>query len=554
MGGTIGALALADFRERRRRPAYLVVLLGTLALGLLAAPVGAGGAGGASTWQIFQVSGYRGLYTSGYVGTVTALGGAVWLALAGFGITRGTVTGDERSGVGQILAATPMTRVSYLLGKFCGNLLLLGSMLLALAVTAVGVQLLKGESYSVDAVRLLLPFVLVTLPLLAFVAACAVLFDTVPGLRGGVGALVWFVVWLVGVTASQASGGYDLLSMSRIGASMRRAIESAGHPADAVRFGVGLTSGDKTPVVFEWSGLGPGDLGPGVQGGGDLGGGVLGGGPLANAGLLTVGSLVVCLLAVPWFRRFDPSGRVNAAGVVSVVSVVLPAGSAGAAQDEPAPAAGPGASFGLDPALMTPPRMGSSFLPALVGELRVLLRWMRLWWVGALALAVIAAIVPIEDVSHPVLAVSMLWPVLLWSRMGNHAGAGSIDDLLAACPAAGRRLLAALLGGIGVALAVSVVPVVRLTAAGDTGAAVAALAGALVVPSLAVLCGIVSRGPRLFQALYPLLWYAMSNRIAEVDYLGVVPDRGPAPVAVAAAAVVLALAALGVDGLRRANR
>ncbi|WP_157849826.1 MULTISPECIES: ABC transporter permease [Streptomyces] len=229
----IGALALADFRERRRRPGYLVVLLGTLALGLLAAPVGD------SRWEVFQVTDLHGRYTSGYVGTVTALGGAVWLSLAGFGIARGAVPRDEQSGVGQLLAATPLGRIAYLAGKFGSNLLLFGSMLLALAGTALGVQLVKGDSGRVDVVRLLLPYVLITLPLLAVVAACAVLFDTLPGLRGGVGAMVWFVVWLVLVLGAQTSGGLDLLGMRRITASIREVLAAGGRPVDGVEFGAG---------------------------------------------------------------------------------------------------------------------------------------------------------------------------------------------------------------------------------------------------------------------------------------------------------------------------
>ncbi|MFI6284574.1 ABC transporter permease [Streptomyces sp. NPDC051018] len=533
MGAAVPALALADFRERRRRPAYLVVLLGTLALGLLAAPVGPSG------WQIFQIGDYRGLYTSGYVGTVTALGGAVWLSLAGFSITRGTVTKDDRSGVGQILAATPMTRVSYLLGKFCSNLLVLGSMLLALAGTALGVQLVKGESYSVDPVRLLLPFVLITLPLLALVAACAVLFDTLPGLRGGGGALLWFVIWLVGMMASQASGGYDLLSMGPIGESMRTAIQAAGHPAGSVTFGVGLTSHDGPLTTFGWDGLGPGSVS---------------GGPLAGAALLTVGAVVVTLLAGLWFRRFDPAVSAGAVGA-------LVPGRTRASGPMPGPAAGPdesvtapGASFAFAPASMTPARRGSAFAATLAGELRVLLRGMRWWWLGPAALAVASVLVEAQDVSHPVLALSMLWPVLIWSRMGHHADAGSLEDLLTASPSAGRRLPAVLLAGVAVSLSVSVLPMVRLLAAGDHRAVAAALAGALAVPALALLCGTVSRGPRLFQALYPLLWYGMFNRIAELDFLGVVPGGGPGPAAVAASALVLALVALGTDGVRRARR
>lgn len=544
MAKTMAAVALADFRERRRRPAYLVVLLGTLALGLLAAPLGE------ADFQIFQMGDYRGLYTSGYVGVVTALGGAVWLALAGFSITRGSVLKDERTGVGQILAATPMSRISYLLGKFFSNLLVLGSMLLALALTAVGMQLLKGESYRIDVVRLLIPFVLITLPLLALVAACAVLFDTVPGLRGGTGALVWFAVWLGGIMMAQSAGGYDLLSMGRISDSMRTAIEASGaadEAAEAVQFGVGLTAADKKLVTFDWAGLGPGDLG---------------GGLLANTVLLLVGAVLLAAVATLWFRRFDPatpSGGVTAllagTGAAGTGSASDTGGTASGAGEFGDQQAGRGASFELDPARMTPVRHGGSFASVAIGELRVLLQGIRLWWwAGLAAITVVSALVDRENVVVPMLALAMLWPVLIWSRMGNHADAGNIDDLLAACPGAKRRLFAGLLAGVVLALVAAAVPLLRLTLAGDMTAVAAGLGGVLLVPALALLCGVFSLGPRLFQALYPLLWYAMFNGIPELDFLGSTPSTGPSPALVMAVAIALALLGLAGDAVRRARR
>jgi hypothetical protein len=546
MAGTVGAVALADFRERRRRPAYLVVLLGTLALGLLAAPLGD------ADFQIFQMGDYRGLYTSGYVGVVTALGGAVWLALAGFSITRGSVPKDERTGVGQILAATPLSRLSYLLGKFLSNLLVLGSMLLALALTAVGTQLLKGESYRVDVVRLLIPFVLITLPLLALVAACAVLLDTVPGLRGGTGALVWFAVWLGGIMMAQSAGGYDLLSMGRVSDSMRTAIVESGaseKAAEAVRFGVGLTASDKELVVFDWAGLGPGDLGDGL---------------LANTVLLLAGAVLLAAVAALWFRRFDPAAPSGGAAALLAGAGSAGTGTAGtkdAADTAPGPdgpedrLAGRGASFDLDPARMTPVRHGGSFALAAAGELRVLLQGIRpWWWAGMAAIAVVSVLVDRENVVVPMLALAMLWPVLIWSRMGNHADAGNVDDLLAACPGAKRRLFAGLLAGVVLALVAAAVPLLRLALAGDTGAVAAGLGGVLLVPSLALLCGVASLGPRLFQALYPLLWYAMFNGIPELDFLGSNPSEGPSPLLVMAVALALALLGIAGDAVRRARR
>ncbi len=95
---------------------------------------------------------------------------------------------------------------------------------------------------------------------------------------------------------------------------------------------------------------------------------------------------------------------------------------------------------------------------------------------------------------------------------------------------------------------------VRLLGAGEPRAAAGALAGALLIPALAMLCGAVTRGPRLFQTVYPLLWYGMINHVAGLDFLGVTGGRAPAPAAVAGLAAALALGALAVDAIRHATR
>ena len=65
-----------------------------------------------------NAGGYRGVYNSAYAGTVTALAGALWLMIGGFYVVRGAITRDQQTGVGQILAATPLRSAGYLAGKF----------------------------------------------------------------------------------------------------------------------------------------------------------------------------------------------------------------------------------------------------------------------------------------------------------------------------------------------------------------------------------------------------------------------------------------------------
>jgi len=169
----LAALAVADFRERTRRPAYLVTLAAAVALGWLALPPAS------SLYVIMNAGGYRGIYNSAWTGTATALAGSLWLMLGGFYVVRGAIARDQRTGVGQILAVTPLRSTGYLAGKFLSNLMVLASMAGALAVTALALQLARGESTAVDPGALLLPYVLFTLPVLALTAAAAVLFETI---------------------------------------------------------------------------------------------------------------------------------------------------------------------------------------------------------------------------------------------------------------------------------------------------------------------------------------------------------------------------------------
>ena len=243
----LGALAVADFRERSRRPAYVVTLAAAIALGYLALPPAS------SVWVVMNAGGYRGVYNSAYAGTVTALAGGLWLMIGGFYVVRGAITRDEQAGVGQVLAATPLRSAGYLAGKFLSNLMVLGSMAAVLAVTALALQLARGESAAVRPGALLLPFVLLTLPVLAVTAAAAVVFETVPVLRGGLGNVAWFFFWMF---ATIAGGGAPLGGLGTVAASMRQAM-AAQHLPSAAEFSLGFTKLDHPLRTFSWAGLHP---------------------------------------------------------------------------------------------------------------------------------------------------------------------------------------------------------------------------------------------------------------------------------------------------------
>ncbi|MFE6750849.1 hypothetical protein ACFVGM_33695 [Kitasatospora purpeofusca] len=539
----MGRLALGDFRDRVRRPAYAVTLLAAVGLGLLAVPSADG------HWAILALGSYRGEYNSAYVGTATALAGALWLTLGGFYVVRKGLGREEETGVGQLLAAAPLRNAELLLAKFLGNLLVLGSMLGVLALTAPALQLVRGEDRALDPVALLLPFLVLTLPLLAATAALAVVFETVPLLRGGLGNVTWFTFAPVLLIAGEAPGTpFGGLGLGPVADSLRDTLAARGVDLGGDDFSLGLTRADSPLEAFHWDGA---DYGTGF---------------LAQRVLLVLFAVALVALPALWFTRFDPArARVAerypdrtapAPGSTSVPGSAPVPGAVRTAAPPVAPPAGPGPHAHH---LRSRSRFGSHFGRLLRGETRILFadasRW---WWLAAAGLVLAGLSVPPDTGVGAVLPAAWVWPVLLWSRLGSRSAENDLEVLLGAYPAARARLLAEWAAGVLLTALIGAGVLVRLTAAGDTAGVAAWSAGALFIPSLALALGALSRTHRLFQALYLPLWYLVVNQIAAVDFMGAVRraghPAGPSPALVTAVTLSLLTVALLTTTARRALR
>ena len=125
-------LARADFLERVRRYSFLIML------GLVAF-LGYQTAVGNITMRLDQ---YRGEFNSAWVGSMMSLISSFFLGWFGFYLVKGSVARDRETGVGQIMATTPLTRILYMFGKFISNFSVLVAMNLVLAIATIGIQLI----------------------------------------------------------------------------------------------------------------------------------------------------------------------------------------------------------------------------------------------------------------------------------------------------------------------------------------------------------------------------------------------------------------------------
>ncbi|MFH8348633.1 hypothetical protein [Streptomyces sp. NPDC018045] len=528
----LSGLAVADFKDRVRRPAYVVTLAAAVALGYMAVP------DSGAKWVIMQLGDYRGVHNSAYVGTATALACGLWISLGGFYVVRNSIERDRRTRVGQLLAATPMRTSSYMAGKFLSNLMVLTSMVGVLALTALVMQLVRGESTSVDLIELWQPFLLLAVPLVALAAAFALLFEALPLLRGGLGNILWFCIWVVLAIGGQGPN----LPLGGIGVNSVAMSMYQDMPAQKVKvggsFSLGLTYLDKPLQVFDWHGFTPS-----------------GGYVLARLAFIGI-AVVVALLPALWFRRFDP-GRARqpaerpqqdqTAGVIPSVYV----------DEVPRSAADRRASAVALP--RTPPQPGRVLLRLWTGELRILLQGVsRWWWWGAGFWLFLGVCSPMPGATRLMLPVSWLWPVLIWSRLGTQRYEHNVEGILGAFPSTHRRVVAEWAAGATLTAVVGLGPLIRLVIAGDVTGVACWAAGALFVPSLALALGTLSRTHRLFQAIYLPLWYTVANGLPLFDFMGAIRIEGrqaglPPAVVLTVSALLVAVVFM-TGSMRRLSR
>ncbi len=182
-------LARADFLERVRRYSFLVVLGLVILLGYQTA-VGN---------VRLQLGPYRGEFNSAWIAGMISIIATFFLGWFGFYVVKGSVARDRETGVGQIMATTPMSRPFYMLGKWISNFIVLMTMIVILVVFGFIIQIINAESTQVDLWAYISPFIFIVTPLMAVVAAVAVLFEAIPFLSSGFGNVVYFFALVMNI-------------------------------------------------------------------------------------------------------------------------------------------------------------------------------------------------------------------------------------------------------------------------------------------------------------------------------------------------------------------
>ena len=533
--GAVAAQVGAEVRVRMRSVATLVALLAAFAGAILWIPDPAGRASSLS-WRLPDGRVQAPIYDTAYIGFAASALMAILVALGGFYLVAGSVRRDRESGVGAILAATPLSSARYLLGKFAASAAYL-SVVAVLALTAGVTAWLRFGKGPFDPFAFFVPFLLLSLPAVAITAALALLFDVTPGLSGRWGNVAWFFVFsllLVALPMGLAGAGEGEGKLRRVplvdpvGAATQAYLARQTVPG-AVGFSTGLEIRDEPFERVPWTGI---RVTPGLA--------------ALRAGNLLVAFLPIAA-AVLVFDRFDPARRRRRAARTGWLARF---GAKARPRDAAIAVETPAASPGHAPVALVPAAARPSAAAAVLAETRLvwesagLLRW------PLLAAAIVAGFVPGKGA--PAVFLLLLVPAV--AEAAAREELSGTRALVFSQPGVPRSAVFWKTGALALFVATLGVPLVVRAAAASPARGLGALAGLLAVAGFAAGLGFLTSGGKLFSGLYLPAWYMAASNAPGADFTGTLSQSPRLSVSLfyLAGAGLAVAAAAGRERARRA--
>ncbi|WP_135827869.1 ABC transporter permease [Halorussus halobius] len=521
------AVALADFRERSRSSTLLAV---PVLIASLAKVV-------AIDSTLVLDGEFTGVPTAAWYGGMVAGLATTVLLVFGYPLVNGSLLRDREANVAELVATSPLSNASYLVGKWLSNLAVLTVATAVLAASTAVAFALQGTG-PFDAVGLLAPFALVTLPTMAVVAAASVCFETTRLLRGTAGTALYFALALGGVMLSIVpESPMDLAGVSLVRDSMASSLAAQYPGFEPPIAGFAYTDQPAELRTFEWSGLA---LTPAS----------------VASRLPVVGAAAVLLgLAAVSFDRFDDTGGWSLPALGGRGSDEGSEAASGAELSADLDDGEPVDADPADAASLAPATTGGfAFGRVLAAEFRMMVRGRRrAWYVGCAVGLAATLLAPLGALRSVVVPVALLLALPAWSGLGSRERRHRTSELVFVDTDPTRLLGASYLSGLGLGVGLVAPALVRFALAGSWTALLGAVAGLAFLPAAALAAGVWSGRQSPFEIAYLVAWYVGPMNGAEpLDYVGAHPTTSSPGVPVAYLA--LAVLALGLAVVGRYRR
>ena len=169
---------------------------------------------------------------------------------------------------------------------------------------------------------------------------------------------------------------------------------------------------------------------------------------------------------------------------------------------------------------------GFAFPRLILLELKLLFKGRPWWWFVVAGGLFIASLVNTpEHVRAFIVPITWLWPILIWSGLGNREMRHNVGQMVfsSASPLI-RQLPATWFAGFIVTVLTGGGAALKFLVTGDATSLLIWFSAAIFIPTLALTLGIWSKSSKLFEVLHVSMWYLALNGIDTVDYFGANSD------------------------------
>lgn len=161
---------------------------------------------------LMSINNSRVLYTSSALAMGSASLLSFLLALIGFYLVRGRIVEDIRSGIGSVIAATPVGNALFLFSRWLGGVAYMLLLVMVAMCSIMVLQAVRGDG-PIQIGVYLQTYLLVLGPMVFFAVGAAILFDSTSLLMGKAGDILYFIAWVFQVSlvskVEQLSGGFS---------------------------------------------------------------------------------------------------------------------------------------------------------------------------------------------------------------------------------------------------------------------------------------------------------------------------------------------------------
>jgi hypothetical protein len=470
---------IADCKQRTRQQSFIVTLLSMSVLTLLFFP------SLDSQYQTLIINGYRGIYNSQWLGICLAMLNVLFLPIICFYLIKNGLELDRQSMTCELIASTPVSKLTYLFSKWCTNIFILICIVFVMLLSIILIQLYYGESYQINLWTLAWPQLVFVLPMLLAVASIAIMFESIKWLKGGVGNVVYFFLWTGSIisTIESVSGIGSLLSQIETEVAELFPLQQG-----STNIGIRAVNETETVQTFIWQGIEPTTI------------------HLLGTLPLLIVCLICFILAVMFFDRFSqnslPESKPTSWLMRTLTTHVIGR---------------------LDTlfALLT---KHFSFTRLLRLELKLLLKGHSNYWVmGLLILNIIQLFISQQLLVSIILPISWLWCVLVLSQLGQlEKQSNTLELITYSQKSAVLQSLASYSAGWILLAMASFGCLVRFAIMAEWILLIQVIIAISFSVSLAYFCGAFTGTKRMFEILYTAIWYMGPLQAAlYLDFFGV---------------------------------